>query len=573
MTSTEPGRQERVHQVDADGADVAAPFDMLLTDAALNPLRRLLPGASGLRFAGHLARRPDRVLRRGRDLAVELARIGAGRSEVEPHPKDRRFADPGWSGNPLFHRAVQAYLAAGTALHGLVDDAELDWDDDQRMAFVMENLVDATAPSNNPLTNPAVLKAVIDTGGRNFLEGTRRLVRDLSTAPRVPSMVEPDAFTVGEDLAVTPGEVVARTDMYELIQYTPTTPEVRTTPLLVVPPTINKFYVMDLAPGRSLVEHLVSSGQQVFVISWRNPRAEHADWGLDAYGAAIVEAMDATQRIAETAEVALLGICSGGILASMVLGHLAAVGDLARVAALGLCVTVLDQSRAGTTSALITENVAAAATRRSSEKGYLDGRSLAEVFAWLRPNDLIWNYWVNNYLLGKAPKPFDILYWNADPVRMSAAMHRDFIGLALSNGLTQPGGAEIMGSSIDLGKVDVDSYVLAGIADHLCAWESCYRSTQLLGGQSRFVLSTSGHIASMVNPPGNPKASFQTSDTSPSDTAEWLASAHKVQGSWWDDYASWLADRSGPMRPAAEALGSADFPPCGPAPGTYVCES
>jgi polyhydroxyalkanoate synthase len=572
MTVTDPGQQERVHQVDDDGTEVAAPFDMLLTDAALNPLRRLLPGAAGVRFAGHLAQHPERVLGRARDLAVEMVRIGVGRSEVEPHAKDRRFADPGWSGNPLFHRAVQAYLAAGTAVRGLVDDAELDWDDDQRMTFVMENLVAATAPSNNPLTNPAVLKAAIDTGGRNFLQGTRRMVRDVSTAPRVPSMVEPDAFTVGEDLAVTPGEVVARTEMFELIQYTPTTPEVYSTPLLVVPPTINKFYVMDLAPGRSLVEHLVGGGQQVFVISWRNPRAEHADWGLDAYGSAIVEVMDAAQRITEADRVALLGVCSGGILSSMVLGHLAAVGDLTRVAAFSLCVTVLDQSRAGTTSALLTEDVAAAATRRSREKGYLDGRSLAEVFAWLRPNDLIWNYWVNNYLLGKAPKPFDILYWNADPVRMTAAMHRDFIELAFSNGLTEPGGSEMLGSSVDLGKVDVDSYVLAGIADHLCAWESCYRSTQLLGGHSRFVLSTSGHIASMVNPPGNPKASFQTADTSPPDTAEWLASAHKVQGSWWDDYSSWLADRSGPTRPSPKRLGSADFSPCGPAPGTYVHE-
>jgi class II poly(R)-hydroxyalkanoic acid synthase len=386
----------------------------------------------------------------------------------------------------------------------------------------------------------------------------------------MPKQVDRSAVHLGENMAATPGQVVFRNDLIELIQYAPQTKTVHAVPLLLSPPWINKFYVMDLAPGRSMVEHLVRGGQQVFVISWRNPRAEHADWGLDAYGGAIVEAMDTTQQIAEADQVALLGICSGGILASMVLGHLAAVGDLTRVAAFSLCVTVLDQSQAGTTSALLTEEVAAAATRRSQEKGYLDGRSLAEVFAWLRPNDLIWNYWVNNYLLGKAPKPFDILYWNADPVRMSAAMHRDFIQLAFTNGITRPGGSTMLGSSVDLGKVDVDSYVLAGIADHLCAWESCYRTTQLLGGHSRFVLSTSGHIASMVNPPGNPKASFQTSETSPADTAEWLASAHKVQGSWWDDYSKWLADRSGPLREAPQSLGSADFPPCGPAPGTYV---
>src|SRR3954470_14571968 len=571
MTVTDAGQQERVQQVD-DGTEVAAPFDMLLTDAALNPLRRLLPGAAGLRFAGHLGRHPERVLGRTRDLALEMVRIGVGRSQIEPHPKDRRFADPGWSGNPLLHRAVQAYLAAGTAVRGLVDDAELDWSDDQRMTFVMENLVDATAPSNNPLTNPAVLKAAIDTGGRNFLQGTRRLVRDLSTAPRVPSMVEPDAFTVGEDLAVTPGEVVARTAMYELIQYTPTTPEVHSTPLLVVPPTINKFYVMDLAPGRSLVEHLVGGGQQAFVISWRNPRAEHADWGLDAYGAAIVEAMDAAQRITEADRVALLGVCSGGILASMVLGHLAAVGDLTRVAAFSLCVTVLDQSQAGTTSALLTEDVAAAATRRSREKGYLDGRSLAEVFAWLRPNDLIWNYWVNNYLLGRAPPAFDILFWNADTTNMPAGLHRDFVRLALENALTVPGAARVLETPIDLSTIAMDTYVVAGIADHITPWTNCYRSVHLLGSKPRFVLSTSGHIAAMVNPPGNEKATFRVNDALPADADAWLAGATVARGSWWEDWTAWLGERSGGERDAPAARAPPAPPPLEPAPGSYVLE-
>ncbi len=563
--------EERIHAVDDDdGGAAAAPLDLLLADAALNPIRRFVPGVSGLRFAANLARRPGRVASRGREFAGELARIGLGRSELAPHDKDRRFREPGWSHNPLLRGAVQGYLALGTAARGLVDDAELEWGDRQRMGFVVDNLVEASAPSNNPLLNPLVLKASIDTGGSNFVEGGRRLVRDFSTAPRVPAMVEPDAFEVGKDLAVTPGEVVLRTDVFELIQYAPQTPKVRRVPLLIVPPTINKFYVVDIAQERSLVEHLVRSGQQVFVISWRNPDARHADWGLDTYGQAIVEAMDALKSICREDKVALFALCSGGMIASMLLGHLADIGELDRVVAFGLAVTVLDQSRAGLSSALLSRKVAAAATAASQRKGYLDGAMLAEVFAWLRPNDLIWNYWVNNYLLGKAPKAFDILYWNADPVRLTAATHRDFIELAVTNAIVEPGGATMLGSPVDLGKVDTDAYVVAGIADHLCKWESCYRSTQLLGGEPRFILSTSGHIASMVNPPGNDRASFQTAEHNPVDPAAWLESAEKVQGTWWTDFVDWLSSRTGPERNKPRRMGSAAFPPICPAPGTYV---
>jgi class II poly(R)-hydroxyalkanoic acid synthase len=440
------------------------------------------------------------------------------------------------------------------------------------MGFIMDNLVEASAPSNNPFLNPKVLKRVIDTGGGNLVEGGRRFVRDFASAPRVPSMVEPDAFEVGTDIAVTPGSVVLRTDVFELIQYAPQTPKVRSVPLLIVPPTINKYYVIDLAEQRSLVEHLVASGQQVYCISWRNPDARHADWGLDTYGQAIIEAMTAAEKISRQDQVALLGICSGGMIASMVLAHLAATGDLGRVAAFSLAVTVLDQEQAGLPSALLSHKAAAASTRASAEKGYLDGKVLAEVFAWLRPNDLIWNYWVNNYLLGHAPKAFDILYWNADPVRMTAAMHRDFMDLAIHNSLTQPGAATLLGSDVDLGKIDTDTYVVAGIADHLCKWESCYQTTQLLGGQTKFVLSTSGHIAAMVNPPGNEKASFQTAATNPPDAQEWLAKAGKVKGSWWEDYVEWLAERTGPERNKPTRVGSAAYEPVCDAPGTYVLD-
>jgi polyhydroxyalkanoate synthase len=558
---------------DAD-VDVATGLDMILTDGALGPLRRMLPASSGLRMAAALAARPVTVTRRGAGLAAELAKIGVGASEVAPHPKDKRYADPAWADNPVLRRLVQAHIAAGGTASDLVEDAELEWADRERVQFAVGNVIDALAPSNS-LLNPAAWKAARDSRGASIVSGVRRLVGDLSSAPRVPSMVEPDAFTVGEDVAATPGAVVLRTPVFELIQYLPQTEKVHEVPLLIVPPTINKFYVADMSPGRSIVENLVRQGQQVFLMSWRNPGAEHAQWDLDTYGQAILDAMAACETISRQPRTSLMAFCSGGMITSMLVGHLAAIGAQDRVASLTFAVTVLDQSKAGTTGALLDPDTAQQAVEESQKKGYLDGRKLAEVFAWLRPNDLIWSYWVNNYLLGRAPKAFDILFWNADTTRMTAGLHRDFIDIALVNALVTPGATTMLGTPVDLSKIDRDMYVIAGIADHLCAWQSCFRTTQMLGGESRFVLSTSGHIASMINPPGNPKASFRvappTSITPTPISAEaWLAVADTVQGSWWPDHADWLAERSGTDVDAPAELGGRGLPAVVPAPGDYV---
>ena len=463
-----------------------------------------------LRLAGELARRPGLVSRQAAQLGTELGRIAVGRSTVAADKRDRRFADPAWKDNPLLRRAVQAYLAGAASAEELVAGAELGWRDDTRLKFLLTNLIAAASPSNNPLLSPAGWKALIDTGGENAVRGLRHLASDLATSPRVPSMVPAGAYEVGKDLAVTPGGVVHATDQFELIQYQPVTENVYRYPLLIVPPMINKYYIVDLAPGRSMVEFLVQQGHQVFVMSWRNPDARHRDWGLDTYGAALTDALAAVRAITGAAKAHLCALCSGGIMTSMVAAHLAVTGQLDQLASLCLGVAVLDQTQAGTAGAMIDENTAAAAMAVSDARGYLDGRALAEVFAWLRPDDLIWNYWVNNYLQGKTPAAFDILYWNADVTRLPAALHHDFIRLGLANALVTPGAATMLGSPVDLGKVDVDAYVVAGITDHLCPWESCYRSTQLLGGPVKFVLSTSGHIAAMVNPPTNPKAAFRT---------------------------------------------------------------
>jgi polyhydroxyalkanoate synthase len=544
-------------------------LDMVLVDAARGPLRRLVPPAgTALRFGSALAQQPGTVVQRAGELVRELGKVVAGSSELAPGKKDKRFADPAWSGNPLLRRAMQAHLATAQVAWELIEDADLDWQDDERIRFTATNLVDALAPSNVPVLNPLSVKAAIDTGGASVVRGVRQMLRDLTTPPRVPSMVDPDAFTVGEDLARTPGAVVFRTDVFELIRYTPTTGKVRAVPLLMVPPTINKFYIADLAPGRSIVEHYVSAGQQVFMISWRNPDERHAAWDLDTYGQAIIDAMDAVQRATGQEKVSLQAFCSGGIITTMLLAHLAATGGLDRVAALSLAVTVLDWSKAGTVSALMDAESVKAATEKSRKKGYLDGAQLAEVFAWLRPNDLVWNYWVNNYLQGKRPPNFDILYWNADTTRMSAGLHRDFIDIAIGNALTEAGKATMLGTPVDLSTIDVDSYVTAGIADHLCPWQACYRTTQLLGGDSRFILSTSGHIASLVNPPGNPRSTFQVAESNPPSPDKWLASAETVQGSWWPDFMTWLGERSGEEIPAASLGG--DLEELAAAPGTYV---
>jgi polyhydroxyalkanoate synthase len=557
-----------------DAVDAAGGLDLLLTDAALGVTRRLRPDSSVLRLAAGLARRPGLVGRQAARLGTELGRIAAGRSAVTPEketgPRDRRFADPAWTGNPILRRSVQAYLAAAQSAEALVAGAELGWRDDTRLKFLLANVIAAAAPSNNPLLSPAAWKALIDTGGGSAVRGLRALATDLAAPPRVPSMVAADAFEVGRDLASTPGGVVYASEQFELIQYQPTTESVYRYPLLIVPPMINKYYIVDLAPRRSLAEFLVGRGHQVFVVSWRNPDARHRDWGLDTYGGAIVAALDAVRAISGAPKASLFALCSGGIATSMVAAHLSVTGQLGEVASLGLGVAVLDQEQAGTAGAVIDEATATAATAVSGARGYLDGRALAEVFAWLRPDDLIWNYWVNNYLQGRPPPAFDILYWNADTTRLPAALHRDFIKLALANALTMPDEATMLGSPVDLSKVDVDAYVIAGAADHLCPWQSCYRTTQLLGGQVTFVLSTSGHIAAMVNPPGNPKAAFRTAPGNTADPGEFLAAAQTVPGSWWPDYSSWLAGRSGGQKKRPGQLGRKGYPVRADAPGTYV---
>lgn len=553
--------------------ELAAPLDLLLTSATKPFASRMLPDATWARFGASLAKQPGAVADRVAKLARELGSIAAGRSQRAPARADKRFSDPAWQHNPLLHRIMQTYLAAAETTGGLLDDADLDWRDNEKMRFVADNIVEFLAPSNSPVISPLGWKALIDTGGLSAVRGLKAFARDMASQPRVPAMVEPDAFAVGETVAVTKGAVVAQTSMFELIQYAPQTPEVRAIPLLMVPPVINKFYILDIAPGRSMIDYFVAQGQQVFVISWRNPQARHRDWGFDAYGAAIIEALGAVQNIAGTDNAHLLATCSGGILAAMTAAHLAHIGEGNQVAGLTLAVTVLDETKAGFASAAMSDRAAQAAIAGSAKKGYLDGRAMAEMFAWLRPTDLVWRYWVNNYVQGRPPAPFDVLFWNADTTRMTAALHRDMVLMGLHNALVTPGAVSMLGSPVDLSGITADAYVIGGIADHISPWQATYRSARLLGSKDNtYLLSTSGHIAALVNPPGNPKASYRAGPVDAEDPGQWLDTAEKSSDSWWPHYVAWLAQRSGPQVDAPKMLGGEDFPPLGPAPGSYVME-
>ena len=552
------------------GRAAQAGLDVLLSDAAGGLPRFLAPG-SGARVGLGLARHPRRVATRAASLTAELARTAAGRSDTEPARGDRRFADPAWERNWLLRRLLQGYLALGETVDGLISDAEVDWRVERRARLAAGNVLDALAPTNFAWSNPSVLKEIVDTGGGNLLSGARRFVHDVGTPSRLPATVDTSQFEVGGNLATSPGSVVLRTDVFELIQYEPTTDRVRETPLLFVPPTINKFYVLDLAPGRSMVEHFVARGQQVFAISWRNPEQAQGHFDLDTYASAVAEARDAVAAIANQTKVHLAAACSGGIITAGLLGQLAATDELAGVASLTLMVCALDNETEGTISALASRDVAAAAVAESARKGYLDGQALAGVFTWLRPNDLVWNYVVNNYLLGRTPPAFDVLYWNQDTVRLAAGLHRDFIHIGLNNPFAHPGTLQVLGEPVDLGAVDIDTYFIAGAGDHIVPWESAYKGAHLFGGRRRFVLSKSGHIQALVNPPSpDSRSSFRVTDDLPETADEFAARAPQMPGSWWTDWDAWLAERSGATKPAPQKLGNRTYKAQAKAPGNYV---
>jgi polyhydroxyalkanoate synthase len=516
-----------------------------------------------------VARKSRGLERRGASVAAEAAKILAGRSTVEPTKSDWRFRDPTWQDNPGYRRVMQVYLAWSTMLAEIVEEADAEWHDTERARFLVGMFTSAASPTNALVGNPAALKRAFETGGMSVLRGSRNFVRDVRSNRGMPSTADRGAFQVGRDLAVTPGAVVYRDDVCEVLQYAPTTAMVRSRPVLLIPPQIGKYYFMDLARGRSFVEHAVAQGLPFFLISWRNVTPEQRDRGLDTYAAAVDRVLDVVREISRSDDVNLISLCAGGILTSTILNHLAATGDT-RVHSASFGVTLLDFGVPAPIGMFSMAPLLAAARGRSSRNGVLDGASLATIFSMLRPNDLIWNYWVNNYLMGKDPPVFDILAWNADSTNLAAQLHGDFLDIMQKNLLTKVGEFEVLGTPVDLRRITVDTYVTGATTDHLTPWRGCYQTTQMLSGQSRFVLSNAGHIASLINPPGNPKAHFFAGPDPVPDPDQWLAGAERRAGTWWDDWAAWITDRSGDERKAPAKLGSRRHRPAEAAPGVYI---
>src|SRR5258705_587903 len=503
----------------------------------------------------------------------ELGRIATGGSELAPDAKDKRFADSAWKDSAIYRALAQCYLAWGGALNRFVDEAKMEKGDAERARFIISLLVDAMAPTNSILGKPVALRKLVETRGASVVHGLENLTRDLAHNGGLPAQVDKNKFAVGKNLATTTGAVVYRSPVLELIQYRPMSNDVYTRPLLIIPPQINKFYVFDLAPEKSIVQFALKGDLQTFAISWKNPTAHESHFGLDTYVRALEEAVDVIRDITQSDELNVWGACSGGITMSAFLANLAARNE-AKVHSATLAVCLLDMASTPDTPAgiFVTPASVVAAKQASRLAGVLEGQELARMFAWMRPNDLIWNYWVNNYLLGNQPPAFDILYWNADTTRLPAALHGDYLDLYFTNPFVNAGKLTLNEKTVDMSKVKADSYVIAGVTDHITPWKGVYKTAQIMGEGTTFVLSNSGHLQSLLNPPTNPKASFMIGPVGVESPDAFLATAEKRKGSWWLDWRDWLHARSGEEVAAPASLGSARHPTLGAAPGTYVFE-
>lgn len=511
---------------------------------------------------------PTRWIEQNMRFTQEMFRIMTGSSEVEPDPRDWRFQDGAWQKNPFYKRLAQSYLAMVDAIEGMIPE-DLEPDQKARVELATEIVTTAFAPTNTLAGNPAALLRSIETQGQSTARGFRNLLDDWLNNGGMPSQVDASEFRVGKNLAMTPGKVVLKTEMFELIHYAPTEKEVYQVPTLLIPPQINRFYFTDLAPGRSFAEYAVSRGLNHFVVSWRNPQVEHSDWSLEDYAEAALEATEAVAAISGAEKVNLIAFCAGGILASLVAGFLAARGrDL--VNTLALCVTMLDWEVDAQIGAFRFPTMLNVARAQAQMKGVLPGEDLGKVFTWLRPNDLVWNYWVNNYLMGESPAAFDILAWNNDSTNLSARLHADFLEIFKENPLVDAGRFEFLGEAIDLSKIDCDNYIVGAVTDHLTPWKACYRSCRLLGGESTFALSNGGHVAALVNPPDNPKAHHTVGPGTAPDADAWEETAKRKSGSWWLGWADWVSERSGEKVKAPKNLGSKKFAAIANAPGSYV---
>ena len=492
---------------------------------------------------------------------------------IDASATDRRFKDDAWKESEVFDFIKQSYLLSARFVQDVVTHVDgLDPKTAQKVDFYSRQFIDAMSPSNFLLTNPEVLRKTAETGGENLLKGLNNLLGDLERGKgRLHiKMTDTDAFKVGGNIGVSPGKVVYQNELMQLIQYTPTTEKVLKRPLLIGPPWINKFYILDLRPRNSFVRWAVAQGHTVFVISWVNPDEKLAEKGFDAYmQEGYLAALDAIEQATGEREVNAIGYCLGGTLLASTLAYMAVKGDN-RIKTATFFVTMMDFTEAGELGVFIDEEQLNALEDKMNKRGYLEGSEMASTFNMLRANDLIWSFVVNNYLMGNDPFPFDLLYWNADSTRMPAKMHSFYLRkMYQENLLAQPGGITLAGVPIDLGKIKVPAYFLSTREDHIAPWKSTYRGTQLLGGTKRFVLAASGHIAGVVNPPDGGKYNHWINEELPPDPEAWFAGATELAGSWWPDWQRWVLSH-GKAQVAARVPGDGKLAAIEDAPGSYV---
>ena len=534
-------------------------------------------------FAGRVAANPGRLAAAQFDLWREHVALWSAFTRkldgetveplATPARDDRRFADAAWTAHPAFDYVKQAYLLNARWMQSAVRQVEdLDADTQRKVEFYTRQLIDAWSPTNFVATNPKVLRETLDSGGENLVRGLEHLVADLQRGRGRLSiaMTDEQAFKLGQNVAATPGKVVLQNDLMQLIQYAPSTAEVQRRPLLIIPPWINKFYILDLKPQNSFIKWAVDQGHTLFVISWVNPderlsRKTFDDYMLEGPLAALA----AIERATGEREANVIGYCIGGTLLACTLAWMAKKGDR-RVASATFFTALTDFAEAGELKVFIDDEQIGLLEAHVAKKGYLEGRHMATVFNLLRANDLIWSFVVNNYLLGREPLPFDLLYWNADSTRMPAAMHSFYLrNMYLENRLVQPGGIPLAGEALDLRDIDLPIYQLSTESDHIAPWKSTYALSRLVRGPYRFVLSGSGHIAGVINPPVTNKYYYLANPANPPTSEDWLAGAVRRDGSWWTDWATWVAQYGGGLVPAREP-GAGALAAIEEAPGSYV---
>ncbi|WP_158506299.1 PHA/PHB synthase family protein [Tomitella biformata] len=518
---------------------------------------------------GVTARRPQN-LGLAAEFLRELGGIATGVSGIEADPKDARFQDPTWQGNPAYHRIMQAYLAWSELMNEMVDAPDVPWRERARARFGMELVTSALSPANFFPGNPSAIKRAFETGGASVLRGTQNFVHDALTNHGAPTQVDPEKYVVGRDLAATPGTIVDHTALYELLQYSPTTEQVREIPIVVLPPVVNRHYFVDMAPDMSFVEYLVSAGFTVFLPVWHNPVRGEGGYTLDDYVTAVLDVLATAADICVTSQVNVFASCTAG----NILLPAAAVSadrndDLIKT--IGLGVTMVGYDEPSSVGMLAGEKTVADLRRDATHGSIVEARDIERGFGFLKPDQLVWSFARSRWLMGEEPVGNEVLAWSSSPTAIASGLAADLIEISLHDSFRHPDRLHSLGSPVDLGALKQDNYVVGGRGDHISPWRSCHAATELLAGNSRFILGAGGHLPTQVSPLNSAKAKYFTSTTD-GDADTWLASATEVRGSWWTDYSDWLGQRSGELISAPTEPGSATHPSLGPAPGEYAKE-